>query len=146
MVAGSRRITTRNRSHLRKLKFDVDVSGERIARLPATRQDPEENAETGGLKIQENKEKQETGGLKIQENRENSPGPEKNPEILLANTPAPASCGGQGPSTPPPAPRRSSRRTAGTQLAYLKDYHMEAIMAIVMAAAAAQEEEIVRHE
>ena len=142
MVAGSRRITTRNRSHLRKLKVDVDMSGERIVLPPVTRPDPEENVETEDQKIQEN-EKLETGDLKT---RENPPDPKKNPEILPAKAPAPAAGGGQGTSTPSPAPRRSSRRTAGTQPAYLKDYHVEAIMAIVMAAAAAQEEEIVRHE
>ena len=142
MVAGSRRITTRNRSHLRKLKVDVDVSGERIVMPPVTRPDPEENVETETLKTREN-EKLETGTLKT---RENPPDPKKNPEISPAQAPAPAAGGGQGHSTPSPAPRRSSRRTAGTQPAYLKDYHVEAIMAIVMAAAAAQEEEIVRHE
>merc|ERR1712015_225046 len=78
MVAGSRRITTRNRSHLRKLKVDVDVSGERIVLPPMTRPDPEENVETGGQKIEEN-----------------PPDPKKNPEILPAKALAPAAGGGQ---------------------------------------------------
>merc|ERR1712015_338523 len=71
MGAGSRRITTRNRSHLRKLKVDVDMSGERIVLPPVTHLDPEENVETEG---QEN-EKLEAGGLKT---LENPPDPKKN--------------------------------------------------------------------
>ena len=66
---------------------------------------------------------------------------------MPANEPAPSMGGGQGPGTPPPPPatRRTSRTTAGSRPTYLKDYHLNAIMAIIDAAAAAHEEEIVRY-
>ena len=41
MVAGSRRITTRNWAHLRKLKFDVDETEEIMTPPSATRPDLE---------------------------------------------------------------------------------------------------------
>ena len=43
MVAGSRRITTRNRAHLRKLKIDVDMTANRAALQMPPQPDPEKN-------------------------------------------------------------------------------------------------------
>ena len=60
--------------------------------------------------------------------------------------PAPATGGGQGPVTPPTATRRTSRTTAGSKPLYLKEYYVQAIMAIIKAATAAHKEEIVRHK
>ena len=121
--------------------------------------DLEEREKTGGLTIQECKdnlsgpatgpdpeERKKTGGPIIQQCEENLSGPAQTPQILPAKGLAPTSVRGQGPETPPPAPRRASRGTAGSKLAYLKDHHIKVIMAIVMAAVAGQEKEIVRYE
>ena len=83
MVAGSRRITTRNRGHLRKLKIDVDMTATRSSQEPASDMDPGKSNKRG-----ENK------GLETQEKEVKTSDPTEIPPTPLANEPAPSMGGG----------------------------------------------------
>ena len=143
MVAGSRRITTRNRAHLAKLKIDVDMTVKQAAPEPDTCPGPKENADPGK---NANSGKIYDADPETPEKEADAPDTKNPPQIQPAMEPAPATGGGQGPATPPTATRRTSRTTAGSKPSYLKEHYVQAIMAIAKAVTAVYEEEIVRHE